>query len=243
MESGVYHSMKDLINSIRNNLGKLENGDLQANELPALVAESRELYERLVILRYKAQEKALLAADEPKAPDEKANEQRTTPFKLNLGTVQAQQTSLLDAEPAKEEKPMEQKPEIVQQTLQVKNPDSVAHSHDVRQVDQQLVQSTEASVNDKLSQGQTKVSLAEKLQKKAIADLRTAIGLNQKFLFMNDLFEGENAAYNEALHQLNSFSNLDDAKNLLLTLGTRYNWDLESESVLQFTDLVERRYA
>lgn len=99
-----------------------------------------------------------------------------------------------------------------------------------------------SSLNQKLSATQ-QPTLAEKLQKKPIADLRAAIGLNQKFLFMNDLFEGENSTYNEAIAKLNAFSNVDEAKNYLLELGTRYKWTLENENVLTFTELVERRYA
>lgn len=232
-----YHSMKDLITTIRLNLEKLERGELQADALPGLVEESRELYERLVILRFKAMERSLLRTPEsaPVVEQKEPEVQVSTPFKLNISNPAPVivQTSILDPiEEKKEETPVVQVEEKIMETR-----------IEPKAVEERMQVSTESSLNDKLSQAGQKVSLAEKLQKKPIADLRTAIGLNQKFLFMNDLFEGENTAYNEALVQLNSQSNLDDAKNLLLSYGTRYNWDLESESVIQFTDLVERRYA
>jgi hypothetical protein len=171
----------------------------------------------------------------------KEEERPVTPFKINVAkpTENTQQISILDME--SEVKKEEPQPEIsIAPKMEVKEEIKAPVSVEVPLVQQNAMPS---SLNEKLQQSQQqKTSLAEKLQKKPISDLKTAIGLNQKSLFMNDLFEGENAAYNEALNLLNNFSSMDDAKNYLLTLGTKYNWDLESDSVVQFTDLVERRY-
>jgi hypothetical protein len=239
--------MKDLIHAIGAKLEKLEKGELQASGLPELVEESRELYERLVVLRYKAMERSLIGESQAK-PVVKEEERSVTPFKINVAkpAENTQQISILDME--NEVKKEEPQPEIsiapkVEVKEEIKAPASVEVPKVVEtpSVQQHAMPS---SLNEKLQQSQQqKTSLAEKLQKKPISDLKTAIGLNQKFLFMNDLFEGENAAYNEALNLLNNFSSMDDAKNYLLTLGTKYNWDLESDSVVQFTDLVERRYS
>ncbi len=85
-------------------------------------------------------------------------------------------------------------------------------------------------------------SLADRLGKSPIADLKKAIGINQKFLFMNDLFEGENSHYHDAVGRLNEFAGYDGAKGLLNELQTRFSWDPESQSTIAFTELVERRY-
>lgn len=245
MDTNAYRSMKELIDNLQSKLARLEGGQLAASELENLVQESRELYERLVVLRYKALEKQIIGSvkEAPVVLEKKqevAEEKVEVPtFKINMSNpvkTPTSQTSILDAEvPEMKETKEEIKP-VVEPKLETKQA-PVA-------VEEKLSSSTDiGSLNEKLSQQQQKVSLAEKLQKKPISDLKTAIGLNQKFLFMNDLFEGENTAYNEAVNQLNSMSSMDDAKNLLLSLGTKYNWDLESESVVQFTELVERRYS
>ena len=49
-------------------------------------------------------------------------------------------------------------------------------------------------------------TVADKLSRQPIKDLKSAIGLNQKFLFMNDLFEGENELFNNAINKINSFN-------------------------------------
>jgi hypothetical protein len=247
MDQSAYPTMKDLIHAIGAKLEKLEKGELQASGLPELVEESRELYERLVVLRYKAMERSLIGESQAK-PVVKEEERPVTPFKINVAkpAENTQQISILDLE--NEVKKEEPQPEIsIAPKMEVKEEIKAPVSVEVpKVVETPSVQqhTMPSSLNEKLQQSQQqKTSLAEKLQKKPISDLKTAIGLNQKFLFMNDLFEGENAAYNEALNLLNNFSSMDDAKNYLLTLGTKYNWDLESDSVVQFTDLVERRYS
>ena len=45
--------MKSLITAIENSLEKIENGSIELTELETMVNQSRELYERLVVVRYK----------------------------------------------------------------------------------------------------------------------------------------------------------------------------------------------
>ena len=59
---------------------------------------------------------------------------------------------------------------------------------------------------------------------------------------MNDLFGGENTLYKEAIASINGFNSADEAKQLLSQLAQRHNWEMESTSVLKFTDLVERKF-
>ncbi len=100
-----------------------------------------------------------------------------------------------------------------------------------------------SSLNDKLRGTSEPVSLADKFTKQPIVDLVSAIGINQKFLFMNDLFEGERDAFHQSIEKLNSFDSYLDADNYIKNnLVDKYNWDLESSSAVRFMELVERRY-
>lgn len=85
-------------------------------------------------------------------------------------------------------------------------------------------------------------SLARKLQKKPIADLKAAIGINEKFLFINELFGGNMTEYNIAINQVNICSSHAEAEAYLGTLRGLYKWDPESETVITFSELVERRF-
>ena len=56
-------------------------------------------------------------------------------------------------------------------------------------------------------------------------DLKDAIGINEKFLFINELFDGNLQDYSEALNKLNAFENLQSAENIFsVDLVTRYSW-------------------
>jgi hypothetical protein len=59
---------------------------------------------------------------------------------------------------------------------------------------------------------------------------------------MNDLFEGENTVFNNAINRLNSCGNGEEAKMVLSEYSMKYGWRNDSERVIQFFELIERRY-
>ena len=85
--------------------------------------------------------------------------------------------------------------------------------------------------------------VVNKIQKPSIQDLTKAIGLNDKFLFANDLFEGNMQEYNIAIQQLNGAGSLESAMDYFSNLQQLYEWDMEKETVKQLIDLVDRRYS
>lgn len=85
-------------------------------------------------------------------------------------------------------------------------------------------------------------SIAARLQYNPINDLRSAIGINDKFLIMNQLFKGSMEQYNSAIERLNGFYNYEDAEIFLGSLKILHDWadDLPAnEKLLHF---VKRRY-
>lgn len=87
------------------------------------------------------------------------------------------------------------------------------------------------------------VVVPNKIQKPSIQDLTKAIGLNDKFLFANELFEGNMQEYNIAIQQLNGAGSLESAMDYFSNLQQLYEWDMEKETVKQLVDLVDRRYS
>ena len=85
-------------------------------------------------------------------------------------------------------------------------------------------------------------SMVEKLQHKRIADLKAAIGINEKFQFINELFDGNMKEYNVAVDQVNNFSSQSEAESYLSNLREMYKWDPENAIALNFQELVERRF-
>ncbi|MBQ8761435.1 MAG: hypothetical protein IJZ06_08455 [Bacteroidales bacterium] len=85
-------------------------------------------------------------------------------------------------------------------------------------------------------------SLAARLQKKPVTDLMTAIGINDKFLLLNELFAGSMEKYNRSIRALNNFPTLLGAKTYMSELQIEFQWDVNSEAYRKLNDLVERRF-
>ena len=80
------------------------------------------------------------------------------------------------------------------------------------------------------------------MQKKPVKDLTTAIGINDKFLLLNELFNGSMEKYNKSIRTLNNFSTYLGAKTYMGELQIEFQWDCESEAYKKLSDLVERRF-
>lgn len=99
------------------------------------------------------------------------------------------------------------------------------------------------SINEKFSNSEKKEkSLADKMQEKPIKDLKAAIGINDKFKFINELFDGNLQAYNDCVAKLNAFASFEEAGNFLDGLRVENNWANDNESLATLSDMVIRRY-
>ena len=101
----------------------------------------------------------------------------------------------------------------------------------------------EPSIHERISSAHATSSIANHQQRKAIPDLRKAIGLNEKFLFINHLFDGNLQVYNQAIEFIDGAAGKDAALDYVgNTLIPQFGWDLKSQPGLLFLDLVERRF-
>lgn len=101
---------------------------------------------------------------------------------------------------------------------------------------------TATSVNDSNSEKQ-EMTLADKLRKQKISDLSKAISIADKFLYMNELFEGENEAYKTVITTLNELNDKDKAEQYLSELGKLYQWNYEDKTVVKFIELTQRKFS
>lgn len=77
-----------------------------------------------------------------------------------------------------------------------------------------------------------------------IADLKQAINLNDKLLYIKDLFNGYNLAYSEAIDILNRFSTFEEANDFLQkNYAVKNQWETKQATVDKFHALLRRRYA
>lgn len=105
-----------------------------------------------------------------------------------------------------------------------------------------FTENTIPTLADRYKKEEQEKRLADKFQEDKITDLRTSIGINDKFLFLNELFDGNMRIYDEAILKLNAASTMAQADLQLLDFKIVYNWDSESPTVKKFVELVRRKF-
>lgn len=96
-------------------------------------------------------------------------------------------------------------------------------------------------LNEQLRQPQQE--WAQKMQSTPIDNLNSAIGVNDRYLYISELFRGDESMYERSIITLNKFNSFTEAhawseRELRLKLG----WDTQHPITRQFEKLIERRF-
>jgi len=213
----------------------LESGKLDSNELTSLLEDARTLHERITVLQYLAFEKEVKVKEVKKQKKEPKKQQGS--FELNFGAPEIiEETSIEDE--LDDNTPLNQTNllDAIEERVE-----DVYAEEDSKDITGRTNLDNLTSINDTFARGTPEKTVADKLSRQPIKDLKSAIGLNQKFLFMNDLFEGENELFNNAINKINAFNTLPEAI-AFIDNELSSAWDKENSLVLNFMDLVERRF-
>jgi len=237
---GTKITLQNLSEYINELVSTIENGSGDKDTIDNLLDATAQLQERLYILRYKAYEESI----NEKSTQESLHEK---PIHLKFGSaaISPNQISLIDViqevEPEVEVKQVEiPKVEATKaEPVKIVPPVTAEKQAQTNHFSQNAVN----SVNDKHIHSSEPNSLGDKLGRTPITDLKKAIGINQKFLFINELFQQNADEYNASVDFINKADSLDDAHIYINSkLVNRYEWDLESKHVDNFMELVERKF-
>jgi hypothetical protein len=99
------------------------------------------------------------------------------------------------------------------------------------------------SLNDRLKRQE--VELATKLtDSQGVADLSKAIGVNDKFLFINELFRGDRNMFDRSVKTINGCGSLSEAEYWIgRELKIKLGWQDTNTTVQQFYHLVKKRFS
>lgn len=98
------------------------------------------------------------------------------------------------------------------------------------------------SLNDRLKEDKTEV--AHRLKETPIKDLRKAIGINDRFVFVKELFRGDEAGYERSIKTINGFNIYSEAEYWMAReLKLKLAWADDNDNVRQFYSLVRRRFS
>ncbi len=99
------------------------------------------------------------------------------------------------------------------------------------------------SINDKLKENGL-VDRGSQLKGSPIKELRKAIGVNDRFVFINELFRGDEPMYERSIKTINNFRILPEAEYWMeRELKIKLGWDDSREIVKHFYQLVSRRFS
>lgn len=75
-----------------------------------------------------------------------------------------------------------------------------------------------------------------------ITDFRSMIGINEKFLFINELFKGNIKEYSDMLQNLDAAENGEEMNIVMQPLAEKYNWNEQTLAYVTLSDLLKKKF-
>jgi hypothetical protein len=159
--------------------------------------------------------------------------------------VTAQQSFVFQEEQKKIEVPEERKEKIkaFAPLPRIEEIPTFAYQQkDVFELNDSISATGEQTLNERLKT--EKKELGSMLKDSPVKDLKKAIGINDRFVFIEELFRGDENMYERSIKTINGFSIFPEAEYWIQReLKTKVGWDEESPTVQHFDQLVRRRFS
>lgn len=215
----------------------LSSGKLSPIERDIILAKLAKAYEEILLEK---KESVVTVAQPTPAPAVEKNE---TVYQEPIVYPEPQPTLKAPAKPehskADEFKTTPKKQPPAPDDAQLKQAEHAAHD-EVSTILADKYQGKRKFRNDIIAEHHQKMDMQTKLQNKPIHDLTKAIGINDKFLFIKELFNNDSERYNQTLKHLNQLTDLNDA---IIYLQENFEWDATNEVAINFIDLVRRKFS
>ncbi|MFT3936686.1 MAG: hypothetical protein QM726_23880 [Chitinophagaceae bacterium] len=118
---------------------------------------------------------------------------------------------------------------------------TLTHQVDAKELND-IIGQNGLSLNDRLKT--EKAALGETLTETPIRDLKRGIGINDRFVFLNELFRGDEAMYERSIKTINAFRILAEAEYWIeRELKVKLGWDDSKNTTQHFYQLVRRRFS
>ncbi len=113
-----------------------------------------------------------------------------------------------------------------------------------RTIGDQYMKEEDDSLHQRIAGHKEDKSIGARMQQNPVESLKDVIGVNEKFLFINELFNGNIQEYHQAIAKLNEMKDVKDAFDYLNTLGLEYSWDANrsAATIEKLANFVQRRH-
>jgi hypothetical protein len=240
--------IKTLIEAIREQSEMLNTfeGKIPILEFEIIKNNVRKLYEKLCLLqrmndpfeisRQKEQE---IHGVPPPIPSKENKTEETAsglPFMAPVQTNEdVNEPYETEAEPVKIDLPSSETP--VQTLAEKDNPSEI--KTEALKID--LFTSETNAFNEKLKEAREQ-SLGPRFRPLNTGDIKSLININEKFLFINELFDGDYKEYTHTIETFNTFSEKSEAFDFLDSLLKNNLWNSTSKAFLKLKETVEKRF-
>jgi hypothetical protein len=103
-------------------------------------------------------------------------------------------------------------------------------------------ESDQITINDLIAKEQ-KPTAINMLTKNKVVDIRSAMSINQKIMFVKELFNGDNSAFEGAMSLADGSPTYEKAVNAMIdSYSQRFNWEIDSNEVNELFDLIGRKF-
>lgn len=100
------------------------------------------------------------------------------------------------------------------------------------------------TINEILASQASQSTVSSQFAQRQVKDLKSLINLNDKLLFVRDLFNGYSLAYSEAIEILNRFESFESADNFLKqNYSTKNNWAEKQNVADKFYEILNQRFS
>ena len=148
-----------------------------------------------------------------------------------------------EAEVAEEESTLEEDiEEVVPQQIVAEEPEQAAEvvPEQIKEEEEMLIDAAAASLKPAVIDTMTtREAWRTDMPGSPVKDIRSAISLNDRILFINGLFDEDPMLFQSVLTKINSMAGLDEVVEYLR--AERPSWDMESDEVYRFMMAVRRR--
>ena len=241
-----FESHQELLAELNTLSGALESGKLTAEELERFKEITKNLYERAIVLQYKAIEKKVFG-EQPKENEPS----KVAEPKKEVKTPKPQEPEIMfdftgtEEEPVTEEKIVPPKEEeittVTTEVVEEKPKEEETTITTTKTTEIRTEDDTVYSFYERFTQVH-KESLMDVLGSQKLASLKGAFGLNDKLQIISELFHGNSDAFEKAVEQLDNQESDEKARLKLSEIAAHHQWEPDHRLVEDFAKVVERRY-
>lgn len=206
--------IKDLVRSIKTHYTFVEDEDrIPLIELELITSKIRKLYEKSVIFNF------LNSPDEDFLSMERS---RKLSIKSNFEKINKEIALETKIEAVHVNKSTDDKLNVEKEIAEI-----VVHEPTSKPI-----------LTQQVSVLEIKSSTGNKVYK----DLKLLVGINDKFLLINNLFGRSDQEYKESIEKLSALQSFDESIEFLAQLASQKAWNTESYAYVRLLQIIEKRY-